>query len=64
MCQQFFSFYRSGEHYLKRFVIQYVPTLVFLHLSDTKASPAISTLLVSLYNLEVVKMPFNRSKEL
>ncbi|CAG9859574.1 unnamed protein product [Phyllotreta striolata] len=53
ICQQLLNFYRSGEIYLKRFAVQFIPSLVFLHLSD-KSYSAIQTLLVSLYNLEVI----------
>ncbi|CAG9836724.1 unnamed protein product [Diabrotica balteata] len=53
ICQQLLNFYRSGETHLKRFTIQFIPTLVFLHLSD-KSYSAVQTLLVSLYNLEVI----------
>lgn len=53
VCQQLFGFYRSGEQNLRKFVMQYIPSLVLLHLSDTKALPMVTTLLVSLYNLEV-----------
>lgn len=53
ICQQLLNFYRSGEENLRRFAIQFIPTLVFLHLSD-KSYSAVQTLLVSLYNLEVI----------
>ncbi|XP_060517006.1 hyccin [Cylas formicarius] len=53
VCQQLLNFYRSGEPHLRKFAIQYIPVLVFLHLSDRSFS-AVQTLLVSLYNLEVV----------
>ncbi|XP_063901568.1 hyccin [Zophobas morio] len=53
ICQQLLDFYRSGEEQLKRFALQYIPTLVFLHLTD-KSYTSIQALLVSLYNLEVI----------
>ncbi|XP_023012705.2 PI4KA lipid kinase complex subunit hyccin isoform X1 [Leptinotarsa decemlineata] len=53
ICQQLLNFYRSGEINLRRFTIQFIPILVFLHLSD-KSYSAVQTLLVSLYNLEVI----------
>lgn len=53
ICQQLLNFYRSGETHLKSFTLQFIPTLVFLHLSD-KSYSAVQTLLVSLYNLEVI----------
>ncbi|XP_066254888.1 hyccin [Euwallacea similis] len=53
ICQQLLNFYRSGEPQLRRFALQYLPILVFLHLSD-KSCTSVQTLLVSLYNLEVI----------
>ncbi|XP_050302223.1 hyccin [Anthonomus grandis grandis] len=53
ICQQLLNFYRSGEPQLRKFAIQYIPALIFLHLSD-KSFTAVQALLVSLYNLEVV----------
>lgn len=60
ICRQLLDFYRSGERQLRRFAMQYIPTLVFLHLTD-KSYTAVQTLLVSLYNLEVknVIMSYN-----
>lgn len=37
--------------------MQYIPSLVMLHLIDTKGLPMVATLLVSLYNLEVSTAP-------
>ncbi|XP_017772458.1 PREDICTED: hyccin [Nicrophorus vespilloides] len=54
ICQQLFAFYRSGESGLKKFAMQYIPHLVLLHLAHRKTYPSIETLIVSLYNLEVV----------
>lgn len=53
VCRQLLDFYRSGEKHLKKFALQYIPTLVFLHLSD-KSLASVQTLLVSLYNLEII----------
>ncbi|XP_068903696.1 hyccin isoform X3 [Tenebrio molitor] len=53
ICQQLLDFYRSEEQQLKKFTLQYIPTLVFLHLTE-KSYTAVQTLLVSLYNLEVI----------
>ncbi|KAG5897445.1 hypothetical protein JTB14_002706 [Gonioctena quinquepunctata] len=53
VCQQLLNFYRSGETHLKRFALQFIPVLAFLHLSN-KSYTAVQTLLVSLYNLEVI----------
>lgn len=54
ICRQLFAFYRSGEIQLRKFVMQYVPSLIYLHLSSPKMYPAVETLIVSLYNLEVI----------
>ncbi|XP_031343033.1 hyccin-like [Photinus pyralis] len=54
VCQQLFSFYRSGEQNLKYFTMQYIPSLVLLNLANTKGFPSVGTLLLSIYNLEVV----------
>ncbi|XP_045472873.1 hyccin isoform X2 [Harmonia axyridis] len=53
ICRQLLDFYRSGEKQLKRFTLQYIPMLVFLHLND-KSLSSVQTLLVSLYNLEII----------
>nr|CAI5829524.1 unnamed protein product [Callosobruchus analis] len=53
ICQQLLNFYRSGEPHLKKFTMQFIPSLAFLHLSD-KTQTSVETLLVSLYNLEVI----------
>ncbi|CAG9768585.1 unnamed protein product [Ceutorhynchus assimilis] len=53
ICQQLLNFYRSGEPQLRKFAMQFIPILVFLHLTD-KSYSAVQTLLVSLYNLEVI----------
>ncbi|KAF5280783.1 hypothetical protein FQR65_LT14953, partial [Abscondita terminalis] len=54
VCQQLFSFYRSGEQNLKYFTMQYIPALVLLNLSNSKGFACVGTLLLSIYNLEVV----------
>lgn len=54
VCQQLFSFYRSGEQNLKYFTMQYIPSLILLNLANTKTFPSVGTLLLSIYNLEVV----------
>ncbi|CAH0556646.1 unnamed protein product [Brassicogethes aeneus] len=53
ICSQLLDFYRSGEHQLKKFTMQYIPTLILLHLTE-KSYSSVQTLLVSLYNLEVI----------
>ncbi|KAI4465763.1 hyccin related [Holotrichia oblita] len=54
ICKQLLGFYRSGDQYLKKFVMQYIPSLIWLHLSARQIYPEVETLLLSLYNLEVV----------
>ncbi|KAL1514188.1 hypothetical protein ABEB36_003484 [Hypothenemus hampei] len=53
ICQQLLNFYKSQEPQLRRFAMQFIPILIYFHLSD-KSCSAVQTLLVSLYNLEVV----------
>ncbi|GJQ69798.1 hypothetical protein Trydic_g22356 [Trypoxylus dichotomus] len=54
ICKQLLGFYRSGDQHLKKFVMQYIPSLIWLHLSARQMYPEVETLLLSLYNLEVV----------
>ncbi|KAK0174468.1 hypothetical protein PV327_010234 [Microctonus hyperodae] len=59
VCNQMFSFYRSREIELQRFTLQFVPTLIFIYLNsvahgDIKNCRSVETLLICLYNLEVV----------
>ncbi|XP_023947413.2 hyccin [Bicyclus anynana] len=59
VCIQLFSFYRSKEVELQRFTLQFVPTLIYRYLSsvaqsNTKSCRCIETLLIGLYNFEVV----------
>ncbi|GBP30486.1 Hyccin [Eumeta japonica] len=59
VCMQLFSFYRSRETELQRFTLQFIPTLIYIYLSsvareDKKTCRCIETLLISLYNFEVV----------
>ncbi|CAG9585480.1 unnamed protein product [Danaus chrysippus] len=59
VCIQLFSFYRSKQVELQRFTLQFVPTLIYTYLSNvaqgnTKACRCIETLLIGLYNFEVV----------
>ncbi|XP_013186604.2 hyccin [Amyelois transitella] len=59
VCTQLFSFYRSKEEELQRFTLQFIPTLIFNYLSSValskkKAFRCIETLLIGLYNFEVV----------
>lgn len=59
VCNQLFGFYRSRETELQRFTLQFLPTLIFVYLNsvahgDKKSCRSVETLLVGLYNLEVV----------
>lgn len=59
VCVQLFSFYRSKEVELQRFTLQFVPTLIYTYLSSVaqgnkKCLRCIETLLIGLYNFEVV----------
>ncbi|KAH0561674.1 hypothetical protein KQX54_018619 [Cotesia glomerata] len=59
VCNQLFNFYRSREVQLQRFTLQFVPTLIFIYLNalahgDIKNCRSVETLLIGLYNLEVV----------
>ncbi|KAK7862737.1 hypothetical protein R5R35_002509 [Gryllus longicercus] len=59
VCTQLFGFYRSREVELQRFTLQFLPTLVFVYLNsvahgDKKSCRSVETLLIGLYNLEVV----------
>ncbi|XP_045518932.1 hyccin isoform X1 [Pieris brassicae] len=59
VCMQLFSFYRSKEIELQRFTLQFVPIFIYIYLSsvavgNTKSIRSIETLLIGLYNFEVV----------
>ncbi|XP_018331354.1 hyccin [Agrilus planipennis] len=54
ICKQFFAFNRSGEEHLKHFVLQFIPSLILLHLNDKKLCPSLEPLLISVYNLDIV----------
>ncbi|XP_050664404.1 hyccin [Leptidea sinapis] len=59
VCIQLFSFYRSKEVELQRFTLQFIPTLINNYLSsiavgNSKAVRCIETLLIGVYNFEVV----------
>lgn len=58
ICDQLFSYYRSNEAELKRFTLQFVPTLIYTYLNavaqgDKKSCRCIETLLLGMYNIEV-----------
>lgn len=59
VCNQLFGFYRSREVELQRFTLQFLPTFIFVYLNsvahgDKKSCRSVETLLIALYNLEVV----------
>ncbi|GAB6019320.1 hypothetical protein CHUAL_000915 [Chamberlinius hualienensis] len=59
VCNQLFTFYRSKEVDLRRFSLQYVPTMIGAYLSAVvqgakKSVKCIEILLLGIYNLEVV----------
>lgn len=59
VCTQLFNFHRSGEEELQRFTLQFIPTLVLLYLEnvthgDRALSRSIETLLIGVYNLEII----------
>ncbi|XP_037869466.1 hyccin [Bombyx mori] len=59
VCTQLFSFYRSKEIQLQRFTLQFIPTLIYNYLSSVaqgkkKTYRCIETLLIGIYNFEVV----------
>ncbi|XP_077271853.1 PI4KA lipid kinase complex subunit hyccin isoform X1 [Temnothorax americanus] len=59
VCNQLYNFYRSRELELQRFTLQFLPTLIHIYLNsaahgDIKSCRSLETLLIGLYNLEVV----------
>ncbi|XP_047112408.1 hyccin isoform X5 [Schistocerca piceifrons] len=59
VCSQLFELYRSKQPDLQRFTLQFLPTLIFVYLNsvahgDKKSCRSVETLLLGLYNLEVV----------
>lgn len=58
ICNQLFTYYRSNETDLKRFTLQFVPTLIYTYLNavaqgDKKSCRSVETLLLGIYNIEV-----------
>ncbi|KAG4078815.1 hypothetical protein HA402_015405 [Bradysia odoriphaga] len=58
ICNQFHSFYRSTETVLRKFTLQFVPTLIYIYLNsvaqgDKKSCRSVETLLISVYNIEI-----------
>ncbi|KAI5633094.1 hyccin domain-containing protein [Phthorimaea operculella] len=59
VCTQLFKFFRSKEVELQRFTLQFVPTLIYTYLSSVvqtnkKTYRCVETLLIGIYNCEVV----------
>lgn len=59
VCSQLLDLYRRKQKELQRFTMQFLPTLIFVYLNsvahgDKKSCRSVETLLVALYNLEVV----------
>lgn len=59
VCNQLHHFYRSQQVELKRFALQFVPTLIHIYLvtvaqGERKNARSIETLLLSIYNCEIM----------
>lgn len=59
VCNQLFAFYRSREPELQKFALQFIPTLIYVYLNAVacgkkKSVWSLETLLIGIYNLEVV----------
>ncbi|XP_078519692.1 hyccin isoform X5 [Lissotriton helveticus] len=68
VCHQLFEFYRSGEEKLRRFILQFIPELIWCYLTvsasrDLQSRGSIEALLLGIYNLEIVDVQ-GRSKVL
>lgn len=58
ICHQLYSFYRSSDEELRKFTLQFVPTLIYIYLNsvaqgDKKSCRSVETLLISIYNIEI-----------
>lgn len=58
VCQQLCSFYRSGDASLRKFTLQFLPSLIYVYLNcvaqgDKKSCRSVETLLIYMYNVEV-----------
>lgn len=58
ICDQLFSYYRSNVPELRRFTLQFIPTLIYTYLNavaqgDKKSCRCIETFLLGMYNIEV-----------
>ncbi|XP_014344513.1 hyccin isoform X2 [Latimeria chalumnae] len=56
VCHQLFEFYRSGEVWLQRFTLQFLPELIWCYLAiaasrDLQSSGCVEALLLGIYNL-------------
>ncbi|KAL0272398.1 UNVERIFIED_CONTAM: hypothetical protein PYX00_005381 [Menopon gallinae] len=59
VCDQFFTFHRSRETDLQQFTLQFLPSLIYIYLNSIacgkkKSCSSVETLLIGVYNLEVV----------
>ncbi|XP_005997154.1 hyccin isoform X3 [Latimeria chalumnae] len=59
VCHQLFEFYRSGEVWLQRFTLQFLPELIWCYLAiaasrDLQSSGCVEALLLGIYNLGIV----------
>ncbi|XP_076244785.1 PI4KA lipid kinase complex subunit hyccin [Calliopsis andreniformis] len=59
VCDQLYNFCRSRETELQRFTLQFLPTLIYIYLNsaahgDIKNCRSVETLLIGLYNLEIM----------
>ncbi|PVD38742.1 hypothetical protein C0Q70_01364, partial [Pomacea canaliculata] len=59
VCHQLFEFYRSKENNLRKFALEFVPSLIWLYLhclslNDKKTCGGLEAFLLGVYNLEIV----------
>ncbi|KAL3854955.1 hypothetical protein ACJMK2_014190 [Sinanodonta woodiana] len=59
VCHQLYEFYRSKEHELRRFALEFLPTLIWLYMSllsrgNKNGCGGVEALLLGAYNLETV----------
>lgn len=59
VCDVLFKYYRSSEPELKQFTLQFLPQILYTYLnavaySDKKTSRIVETLVIGIYNLEIV----------
>lgn len=58
ICNQFFNFYRSNEQNLRKFTLQFLPTLIYIYTNsvaqgDKRSCRSVETLLLGIYNIEI-----------